>query len=348
MVELPKPLEAVLEKLFQKKPEKRYASALELKQALAAIVAPAPINPPLFETPKTPIPATRLAEPQDRKPATGPTILAKINETTQATQSKRLFTNAISMEALILAGAVVVAAVIIGVWFFIIEPSPKKDEITQKDSTKTEQPTVVFKQDSVANTPSVALATEDKKEADFAKPVENQPVKERQPVQKQPINPKPDKPKPQEPAPPKQQEPEKPTDEKPKEEKREEPKPVRKVTVELGSEPLAIQFMETVTSDDPVGKTVLLQAVSSVVVEGHTVIPSGAKVRGRITDSRSASDSKKAFLAVRFEAVQAANGEWISLKYPEYSDKASGQVVFQAGRRVSQVRTTRTTLTVQL
>ncbi|MEZ4900904.1 MAG: serine/threonine-protein kinase [Spirosomataceae bacterium] len=61
--DLPKPLEAVLDKLFQKKPEKRYSTALELKQALAAIVPATPINTQLFGTKKSVIPLTKLAEP---------------------------------------------------------------------------------------------------------------------------------------------------------------------------------------------------------------------------------------------------------------------------------------------
>lgn len=345
ITDLPKSLEGVLEKLFQKKPEKRYTSAAELKQALSVIVPPSPINTQIFETRKIPIPATRLAEAHDRKPITGPTVLVQPQATTPKTTSKNLLSNAMSLEGLILISALIVAAVIVGVWIFLIEPSPSS-EVVQKDSTQNHKLVVVNPIDTHKAHEEVAILSQKEVKTPPAnppetlKPIAQKPPKQRQPEEIKPDENQPDKPKPEKPA--------ETVPEKPKEEKHEEPKPVRKVTVTLGSEPLAIQFMETVTSDDATGKTVLLQTASSVVIDGYTVITTGARVRGRVTDSRSASDSKKAFLAVRFEAVQAANGEWVPLKYPEYSDKASGQVVFQAGRRVNQVRTTRTTLTVQL
>jgi two-component SAPR family response regulator len=48
------------------------------------------------------------------------------------------------------------------------------------------------------------------------------------------------------------------------------------------------------------------------------------------------------------DAVEAFTGQWIPIKFPEYSDKSSDQVVFQQGRRGSNVRTMQTTVTVQL
>ncbi|MEZ4900905.1 MAG: hypothetical protein R2822_03700 [Spirosomataceae bacterium] len=258
-----------------------------------------------------------------------------------------------SLEGFILTGALLIAAAIVAIWLFWMAPSPQK-EIGTKDSTTIQPLTHLAQIDTLAQTPTNNLIAENKKQEIPAEqepirlnPINPTPVKQRQPVQNKPINTQPEKPKDEPPAPPKEEE--KPKEEKPKEEKlKEEPKPVRKATVTLGSEALAIQFMETISSDDAVGKMVLLQTISAVTVEGHVVIPQGAKVRGRITDARSGSDSKRAFLAIRFEAVQAANGEWVPLKYPEYSDKASSQVVFQAGRRVNNVRTTRTQLTVTL
>jgi len=349
IVDLPKSLEAVLDKLFQKKPEKRYNSAMELKQALALIVPPSPINTQLFEHKKPSIPLTKLAEPSTKKPITGPTVL--VQHTPGKEKISRQFLAALmSLEGVILTGALLIAVIIVSVWIFWIAPSPQKDIVT-KDSTAI-QPVTLLPQIDTINQNSTNLIAENRNQET---PIQQEPIrqnptpiKQRPPVQNKPIDKKPDKPKNETPAIPVEKEAEKPKEEKSKEEKREEPKPVRKVTVTLGSEPIAIQFMETVTSDDPVGKTILLQAVSTVTVQGHLIITQGAKVRGRITDARSGSEAKKAFLAIRFESVQAANGEWVSLKYPEYSDKASGQVIFQAGRRINNVRTTQTQLTVTL
>lgn len=355
IADLPKPLEAVLDKLFQKKPEKRYKSAMELKQALAFIVSPGPINFQPLEAKKPAIPPTQLAQTPTKKPVTGPTVLVKQPSGEDERPSRHFLTLLTSLEGLILAGAVLIAIGIVSVWAFWIEPSPQQGAIT-KDSVEIQQrPVTLLTQEDTTQQLQTNLIAENKKEETPSqqdpirfRPTEPTPVKQRPPVGGKPVETKPDKSKNETPTPPTEKEPEKPKEETPKEEKREEPKAVRKVTVDLGSEPIAIQFMETITSDDVVGKMVLLQALSAVSVDGHVVIPQGAKVRGRITDARTGNDAKKAFLGVRFEAVQAANGEWVSLKYPEYSDKANGQVVFQAGRRVNNVRTTRTKLTVIL
>ena len=118
--------------------------------------------------------------------------------------------------------------------------------------------------------------------------------------------------------------------------------------MDVRSETFSIEFAQTVSSDASEGQTVWLRTVSPIVVDGTTVVQTGAKVRAKITDARSSGNSQKALLALRFEAVEAVNGQWIPIKFPEYSDKSSDQVVFQQGRRVNNVRTVRTTLTVQL
>ncbi len=351
---LPKPLEEVLEKLLQKKPEKRYEKAWELRQALATIVPPGPINPQIFESKSNPIPATRLADVKTDKPPVGPTRLATApNEST--TRKAQLKENLMSLEGLILMGAVVVSVVIIGFWMM----SSSSDSITEKakhiagDSIQQQiTPKVDLKKDtaeSVSQSQQLAIVSSPQNEipdpvVKQPDPVENRPQK---PITKKPPL-KNEEEKPQEVNPPKEEKETKPVEKEEPPHKAEPPKPVRNVTVDLRSESFSVEFAQTVSSDASEGQTVWLRTVSPIVVDGTTVVQTGAKVRAKITDARSAGNSQKALLALRFEAVEAVNGQWIPIKFPEYSDKSSDQVVFQQGRRVNNVRTVRTTLTVQL
>lgn len=344
---LPKPLEEVLEKLLQKKPEKRYEKARELRQALATIVLPGPINSQIFEPKSNSIPATRLADIKTEKPPVGPTRLATApNEPT--TRQAQLKENLLSLEGLILMGAVVVSVVIIGFWMMSSSDSIKEQE--KHIARDTVQQQIIsagnLKKDTIPSfSQSQQLAVVSSPQTETSEPIVRQP----EPVENRPQKPITKKPplkneeeKLQEVNPPKEEKETKPV------EKAEPPKPVRTMTVDLRSESFSVEFAQTVSSEASEGQTVWLKTVSPIVVDGTIVVQLGAKVRAKITDARSAGNSQKALLALRFEAVEAVNGQWIPIKFPEYSDKSSDQVVFQQGRRVNNVRTVRTTLTVQL
>jgi len=351
---LPKPLEEVLEKLLQKKPEKRYEKAWELRQALATIVPPGPINPQIFEPKSNPISPTRLADVKTEKPPVGPTRLATApNEPT--TRQAQLKENLMSLEGLILMGAVVIAVVIISFWMM----SSSSDSIKEQEkhiAGDTVQPRIIsagdLKKDTIPSfSQSQQLVVVSSPQTETPEPIVKQP----EPVENKPQKPIAKKPplkneeeKPQEVNPPKEEKETKPVEKEEPPHKAEPPKSVRNVTVDLRSESFSVEFAQTVSSDASEGQTVWLRTVSPIMVDGTTVVQTGAKVRAKVTDARSAGNSQKALLALRFEAVEAINGQWIPIKFPEYSDKSSDQVVFQQGRRVNNVRTVRTTLTVQL
>ncbi|MFN8349667.1 MAG: protein kinase [Spirosomataceae bacterium] len=359
--DLPKPVEEVLDKLFQKKPEKRFEKAWELRQALASIVPAGPVNPQLLEPKSAPVPPTRMAEVKSDKPPVGPTRLATSpNEPVK--QPSRIRENLMSLEGMILMGAVVVAIAIIGFWMIGTMDTDAKVSDNQKAIDTTQRitiPPVSLKNDTVASesdrladlTPSQNYVHEsDSRQPD---PVENKPQK---PVNKKPpVNreegiekPKEVNPPQKEVIPPKEEKETKPVEKEEPPHKTEPPKPVRNVTVELRSESFSVEFAQTVSSEASEGQTVWLRTVSPIVVDGTTVVQTGAKVRAKITGARSAGNSQKALLAIRFEAVEAVNGQWVAIKFPEYSDKSSDEVVFTQGRRVNNVRTARTTLTVPL
>ncbi|NBB19713.1 protein kinase [Runella sp. CRIBMP] len=349
--DLPKQIDEILEVLLQKKPEKRFSKALELRQALTLVVAPGPINLQIFDTTPKPLPSTRLADVKTDKPQVAPTRLAGADtQPKKQSGTQQLTANLLSLEGLILLGAIVIAAGIVGFWLVGVD---KKDDdrkeppfgLVQTDTTKkVVGPAVEKKQNSL---PTIAQAEvvvrlPPKQESALpidkpSKPINNtpsNPVKKKVPVDEKPED-----------TPPVKEEP-KPVE---KEEKPKEPEhkvPVRMATVEVRNEPFAVEFTQTISSDAVAGQIVWLRAVSPIQIDGLMVVSTGARVRARVTSARPASNSQKALLAVQFEAVEAVNNQWIAIKYPEYSDKASDEVVFQQGRRINNLRTTRTTLTV--
>jgi serine/threonine-protein kinase len=360
--DVPKPIEEVLDKLFQKKPEKRFEKAWELRQALATIVPPGPVNPQVIEPKSNPVPLTRLADVKTEKPPVGPTRLATTpNE--PINRPSRIRENLLSLEGIILMGAVVIAVAIIGFWMIgttdktpTLSDNQKAIDTAQKENIQTislKNDTTASEADRLAElTPSQNYVLES--ESKQPEPIENKPqkpVNKRPPVNQEEVikdKPKEVSPPDREVPPPKEEKETKPVEKEEAPHKTEPPKPVRNVTVELRSEPFSVEFAQTVSSEASEGQTVWLKTVSPIVVDGTTVVQTGAKVRAKITEARSAGNSQKALLAIRFEAVEAVNGQWVAIKFPEYSDKSSEGVIFQQGRRVNNVRTARTTLTVPL
>jgi eukaryotic-like serine/threonine-protein kinase len=345
--DLPRPIEDVLDKLLQKKPEKRYEKASDLRQALAVIVTPAPINPQIFEPKKSTVPPTRLADVKTEKPQVGPTRLAS-STSDKPTRQAQLMENLMSMEGMILLGAFVIALGIIGFWMFDSNRTSQKEEakVIAKDTIQlSKQPVAAVKTDTIS-LPRQAVVNVQPPKSNVPNPVEPRPIPQ-QPKLKTPVTkkqPVEEKPNDKAPTSPKEE----PIVKEEPIHKNEPASPKHNITVELRGEAFSIEFSQTVSSDASEGQTVWLRTVSSVSIDGITVIPKGAKVRAKVTEARSASNTQKALLAIRFEAVEAVNGQWIPIKFPEYSDKSTDQVVFQQGRRVNNLRTTRTTLTVQL
>ncbi len=358
VAELPKQIEEILDVLLQKKPEKRFSKALELRQALAAIVAPGLVNPQIFNTNPKPIPPTRLADVKPDKPQIGPTRLANAeSHSEKQTITRQLKANLMSLEGMILVGAIVIAIGILGFW--LIGLNTPDDKTTEQVSGLTTKDTVQVIPQSIVETKEDSLPEIDQTQTVAVLPPKSEsftPVEPpSQPVEKKPVNPAKKKPvvevTPEEknPVTPVKEEP-KPV-EKEKEEKSKEPEPkapARTATIELKNEQFAVEFAQTISSDASEGQIVWLRTVSPVQVDGVGIISTGARVRARVTSARPATNSQKALLAIQFEAVEAVNNQWITIKYPEYSDKSSDQVVFQQGRRVNNLRTTRTRLTVQL
>lgn len=363
IADLPRSVEEILDKLLQKKPEKRFDKASDLKYALLSVVSAGPIVLQTVEgkSGKT-LPATKLANAQPHKPQVGPTRLASSTSDTIPKTTSKLRSQLLSLEGLILLGAIVIALGIIGFWFVNTDPTPTA-QVAQDTTTHSKLPSGISPTVKEIVPDSTNVAADNRQI--IRTPSTTSPVVSLPPAPKQ-IEPEPTEPKTQKPV-RKKEPPKTPVQEKPREEApvavapKDEPKPVQKeepivkkepskrnVTVEVRNESFSVAFAQTVTSEASEGQTVWLQTVSEISVDGVTVVQAGARVRAIVQDARSSSNSQKALLSLRFEAVEAVNGQWLPVKFPEYSDKSSDQVVFQRGRRVNNLRVARSTLTLQL
>ncbi len=355
---VPKALEDILEKLLHKKQEKRYASALELRQALTAIATPGPLDWNQFQEPPRVAPTRQVTHTAD-KPRLEPTRLAGAPmELDLKARWESLKENAFSQEGLILLGALVIALTIVVAGFWITDTHPTR-ALTEQEATDSLYQaglTPLPAQDTVSRSipaERTSLTYETRANYPVTTPIqrEDPPAGKEQAPRKQ----KPTEPRERNETPPPTKEEERPVTkeqetkpaEKDEEVKQPETKPAtRTISVELRNESFPVVFTETVTSDqvNRSGSTFWLRTGAPVVVNGNTVIEAGARVRGRITEARASTDSQRAYLAVQFEAVEAVNGQWISIRFPEYSNKDSKRVVFEHNRRVNNVRVVRTSL----
>ncbi len=400
VADMPIALANILEKLLQKKPEKRYDNANDLRLALAAVVPPGPLDWVHFQSPvraavKPPKPSAATADKPVVAPsrlvggaasgerrwptlAFGGVLLEKIkhlNFEKNTIDWAGLRTKILTLEGLILLGALLLSLGIVGagVWMKGEVPSEAVAlqgggsaasanvlplESAEAKSTEDEHSEVpenrtnpVVYETGTPNYPVTKFPPKEARPAEREKSTEpkKSSPKDREPTSREPK---------EAPAEPKQEAPKKEApiaakgDETParfEEVKLPAPEkttPARTRSVELRGESFPVAFNETVTSDEVnrSGGTVWLRTLAPVVVDGTTVIEAGARVRGRVADVRSSASGSRAYLAVQFEAVEAVNGQWVSIRFPEYSNKANDRVTFERNRRVNDIRVYRTSL----
>ncbi|RYU94284.1 serine/threonine protein kinase [Emticicia agri] len=351
---LPKKVEEILDTLLQKKPEKRFESAADLRYLLSTIVTPGKVIPQTLQPKKVEVNIaptemytkantnpTRLAEhQQQRKTGSKPTVV-------QTVKSSML-----STEGMILGGAVLVAImIVIGGVFFM---SPEKPDKQEQSFTPTTE--VVIPQ-TVANTDSQKVSNQDigfqqpldkvvnpteKKETKPINipPTDNKEKGKEKDKGKQPIEKKEEEKKKEEPKP----SPTEPIVKQPVTEPVKEPEPVREEpkakhtqNVSIRGLSVAVVLDETISSNDPGirGKSINLRVLNDIRVDGIVVIAAGARATGKVTSARS-SDAGKSFLEFRPERVQAVNGDWVPLRSPDLGKSGSSTepVVFTRGMRI--------------
>jgi eukaryotic-like serine/threonine-protein kinase len=117
--------------------------------------------------------------------------------------------------------------------------------------------------------------------------------------------------------------------------------PSRSIEVNAANVIVSAQFSESVsTNSHRVGDIFYLITTGAVYADGYKIIDAGARVRGKVQNATSGDGTRRgrAFLAVTFDEVQAVDGSWLPIIYPEYSDRGGEVVTFARGTTLNRLR----------
>jgi len=330
---VPQAIENILDRLLQKNPEKRFRSAYELRSALTAIVPAGNLDEKLFQTSPKPVPPTRFADMRTEKPQANPTRLAEI-ETNEKPSFWHTFRNNMwSLEGKILLGALIFACVILSVWSYSgpghISSEPDSTVVQQPISLPENKKKEPAAQKEIPSEASQALFQEEAK----PKPLEEIPSEEApEPVKKRKkiVTPAPIAKEPVAPA----------------EEIKIPEKVVKKTSVTLKGETFSAELSQAISTESSyAGQTIWFRAITSVQVDGTTVIRSGARVRGKIEKVNSKADHNRAGLWFHIEAAEAVDGQWIPVSY-KWDDTAFHALELKQGMVLKKIRTAKTTVSL--
>ena len=110
---------------------------------------------------------------------------------------------------------------------------------------------------------------------------------------------------------------------------------------------LSATFTETVSSEKNYeGQSVYLSTSTDIYQGDHLIIPRGAKVKATVKKVRRAQGKKRAFLAINLQSVQAINGQWLTISYPEYSNLSKDLVEFKRGSQLNRIKLKSTNITL--
>jgi len=133
------------------------------------------------------------------------------------------------------------------------------------------------------------------------------------------------------------------------EESEPEAAPGRVVNISVSNSYVVGIFSENVsTNTHSPGDRFYLTVAGAVYKDGYKVIESGAKIRGIVQNVRVRGATRRATLAVAFESVEAVDGTWLPISYPEYSNQATGSVTFERGRAINRLRIESGTVTLAI
>ncbi|KAA9357389.1 serine/threonine-protein kinase [Larkinella humicola] len=344
--QIPKELEAVVQKVLDKNPAKRFADAKAFQKALQPFYASAPVLDPAHIMP--PLPVTDVVDMQPNRKLAG------------AKKSESHFSGRFLVQhtpdwfrtnwEFLLAGTLTLVAVLfLGMLLLDRNPLPnpttkigggKKPSVQIKPVVSSvTSPTLVYA-DSRENRVTVPEPTPD--------PVENKP-KTSLPKKPGAIKPKTVPPKSVEETPvtPPKAEPVAPTTTEPMPEPVK--RPVTRKSVAIRRLPVKLALSNDLSSSRAQeGETVRFRVIDAVVSEGEVVILAGATAFGEVTRIRQAGNDlfrKKDLLEFRIYAVEATNGQRLALRSATISEEVKGKpVVFPAGQTF-EVRTGDTVLT---
>jgi len=120
-------------------------------------------------------------------------------------------------------------------------------------------------------------------------------------------------------------------------------------TLSFPEQEISAYFTEAISSEsNHEGERFLLKTTAPFYYGNHLIVANGAPLRAEIVKLRSSADRKKAFLGIKLISVQAVNGSWLPVDYPEYSNVAKGGVSFEKGRTLNQIKIQANTLTLEI
>lgn len=134
------------------------------------------------------------------------------------------------------------------------------------------------------------------------------------------------------------------TDEKSQETNRNDSRPVKVRIPDMYLSASLSEFVSTEKNRE--GQTVYLHTSHAIYQGDHLIIRKGAKVRAIVKKLRRAEGRKKAFLAIQLLSVQAVNGDWLTISYPEYSNLSKTTVEFSQGLRLDKIKLKSTNITL--
>jgi eukaryotic-like serine/threonine-protein kinase len=348
---IPKPIEVIVEKLLQKKPEKRYKSASELNKAIATISNPGLADMrqlearPTVEVQSPHSVSNPAVQKSDPVPARLPTSQAEHRKTFgyywQLFQRQLL-----TVEGMILAGSCLIALAILGFGIGMTDsPENDKKQLTETKSDsipkvevaqQVENDTVKtvlldpiafntgskkyggYEKEKEADKPKKEIVNENKKATRPLKPAEKEKILKKETVQ----IPEEHKPEPE------------PT------------KPRFSGALPFANIYFSAEMTQRLSSENTSmdGQEIRLSVSEPVQIGGITVIAKGAAVRAKITDVKSIEKSKMAIIQIYIREVQTVDGQWIDVKAERYTEKGYSEIVFERGKRIGNLKTGKATV----
>lgn len=354
--QIPRELEAIVQRALDKNPALRFADAKEFQKALQPFFADAPLLDP--NRLGTPPPATDVLDIQPRRPDRLARLRSPRLPVTSLTRTGGTALRWVRENRHLVATTVLLALALVFVGLIWLDAStePVPTGQTVDDSLKNGLTTQVLLQQKTTEPPTEA----EEPQRDSVR--QTKPTSPR--ISAPPTGgygavptPRPITSAPRGTAPPvgkKEETPSVPPTE-PKETPSEPvtvlpstPEPVtrsaaalKRVTVRRL--PVSLELTETISSAEArEGQTVRLRVTQAVLSEGVVVIQAGATALGEVTRVKRAGDDlfrKKDLLELHIRSVEAVNGQRIPLRQATLSEEAKGgPVVFRSGQTF-EVRT---------
>ncbi|WP_164851385.1 serine/threonine-protein kinase [Larkinella soli] len=349
--QVPKELEAIVQKALEKNPEKRFADAKEFQRALQPFYSQAPVLDPTRIVPSVPV--TEVLDMKPRRQLDE--IRKKAVPLTQARQvmeaARTRFRN--SWE-LVLAGALTLVALLF-LGLLLTDRTSEGDAVSNKGKTAAQPVLKYRKPEEKRETPTFTATLPAEKPASGPN---DRPVPEESPAEPPTKKTVPQKPAAPGPAsgtrsagrPQSGSQPLEPPVSSPTEPVQNEPvvaEPTRPETsrrsVAVRRLPVSLTLLDNLSSADArEGQAIRFRVAGPVMSGGEVVIASGATAYGEVTRIRRAGNElfrKKDLLEFRILTVDAVNGQPLPLRSATISEESKGQpVVFRAGQSF-EVRT---------